>query len=186
MAEDKVISMESAAELVKPGDMLALGGVTLYRRPVAFVRALLLREQPPDNLTLLCFTAGYESDLLVGAGLVRRVRSCYFGLEIFGFAPAFTEAVQAGRLSIIEESEASLALGIRASLHNVGFLPSVAWQGTGMLKLRPDVKTIIDPYSGDTLTAFPAIECNVLVIHALIADRAGNARLNANWALTGS
>ncbi len=178
--EDKLITIEQAAALVKAGDVLALGGVTLYRRPVAFVRALLGRDQPPGDLTLLCFTAGYESDLLVGAGLVRRVRSCYFGLEIFGFAPAFSAAAQAGRIEIVEESEASLSLGIRATLNGVGFLPSNAWQGTDMFKLRPDVRMVIDPYSGQTLTAFPAIGCDVLVVHALLADRSGNARLNAN------
>jgi glutaconate CoA-transferase subunit A len=33
------------------------------------------------------------------------------------------------------------------------------------------------------LTAFPAITCDVAVLHALEADRAGNARLNANWGI---
>ncbi len=52
--EDKLITLDEAARIVKPGDTLALGGVTLYRRPVAFVRALLASEAPPDDLTLLC------------------------------------------------------------------------------------------------------------------------------------
>ena len=81
---------------------------------------------------------------------------------------------------MIEESEASLALGIRAALHGVGALPSHAWQGTDMLNLRTDVKTIVDPYTGEALTAFPSLSCDVAVIHALVADRSGNARLNGN------
>src|SRR5579864_4288699 len=108
MAENKLVSLAEAAALVNSGDTLALGGVTLYRRPVAFVRALLRRNPRPNTLTLLCFTASYESDLLVGAGCVRRVRTCYFGLESFGFAPNFTAAAAAGTLEIVEESEASL------------------------------------------------------------------------------
>ena len=181
MPEDKRLSLSDAAMLVKSGDTLALGGVTLYRRPVAFVRALLRRDPAPTDLTLLCFTAGYESDLLVGAGCVRRVRSCYFGLESFGFAPNFTASANAGTLEITEESEASLALGIRATLHGVGFMAAAAWQGTDMLRLRPDVHTVADPYTGEALTAFPAITCDVAVLHALEADPAGNARFNANW-----
>ena len=35
------------------GKTLALGGTTLYRRPVAFVRALWQREPPPRGLTLV-------------------------------------------------------------------------------------------------------------------------------------
>ena len=179
--EDKRIGWQEAAALLPDGAVLALGGMTLYRRPVAFVRALLQRDPLPRDLTLLCFTAGYESDLLVGAGCVKRVRSCYFGLEIFGFAPMFTEAAQKGKIKIVEESETSLALGIRAALHGTPSALSIAWQQTDMLHVRPDVRSVSDPYNGERLTAFPAISCDVAVIHALAADRAGNARLNANW-----
>jgi glutaconate CoA-transferase subunit A len=174
------LSLGAAADLIHDSSTLALGGMTLYRRPVAFVRALLQRAQRPRNLTLLCFTAGFESDLLVGAGCVSVVRSCYFGLQEFGFAPMFTDAAQKGALRIIEETEASIVMGIRAQMAGVGFMPSLAWQGTDLLKLRPDVKSIADPYTGETLTAFPAIHCDVAVLHALEADQRGNAKLNNN------
>lgn len=179
-AKNLTISLAEAAALVQPGQTLALGGNMLYRRPVAFVAELLRRPAPPTDLTLLCFTAAYESDLLVGAGCVARTRTCYFGLEAFGFAPMFTQAANAGAIQIIEETEASLALGLRAQMGGVSFMPSRAWLGTDLLALRPDVKTITDPYTGETLVAFPAIACDVAVIHALVADRTGNARLNKN------
>ncbi len=177
---DKRMSLSEAAALVQPGQTLGLGGFMLYRRPVAFVLALLGRDDLPRDLTLLAFTAGYESDLLVGAGCIRKTRTCYFGLEAFGFAPRFTAAAQQGAVEIIEETEASLAFGLRATLAGVGFMPSLAWMGTDLLALRPDVKTIRDPYTGEDVVAFPAVHCDVAVIHALVADRAGNARLNKN------
>lgn len=180
---DKRIALEEAAALVRDGDTLALGGMTLYRRPVAFVRALLRQKNPPRNLTLLCFTAGFESDLLVGAGLVKRVRTCYFGLEAFGMAPMFTQAAASGAIEVVEESEASLACGLRATLAGVSFMPSRAWLGSDMFQVRPDVKTIADPYTGRGVTAFPAIACDVAVIHALRADRRGNALLGGNLAV---
>ena len=152
----------------------------LYRRPVAFVYELLRRSPLPTDLTLLCFTAGYESDLLVGAGCISQTRTCYFGLEAFGFAPMFTQAAGNGTLRVIEETEASLAFGIRAQMAGVGFMPSTAWIGTDLLRLRPDVKMITDPYSGEEMVAFPAIPCDVAVIHALVADKRGNACLNKN------
>jgi glutaconate CoA-transferase subunit A len=177
---DLRISLAEAAGLVQSGQTLALGGNMLYRRPVAFVFELLRRPEPPVDLTLLCFTAAYESDLLVGAGCVGQTRTCYFGLEAFGFAPMFTQAAGKGSLRVIEETEASLAFGIRAQLAGVGFMPSRAWIGTDLLALRPDVKTVTDPYSGEELVAFPALGCDVAVIHALVADKRGNARLNKN------
>jgi glutaconate CoA-transferase subunit A len=160
-----------------------MGGMTLYRRPVAFVRALLQRESPPRDLTLLCFTAGFESDLLVGAGLVKQTRTCYFGMESFGLAPMFTQRATAGTLKVIEETESSLAFGLRATLAGVGFMPGRGWLGTDMLKVRPDVHVITDPYTGEDVVAFPAITCDVAVIHTLRADQEGNAVLGGNRAV---
>ena len=180
MVIDKTTSLAAATDLVYDNDTIGLGGMTLYRRPVAFVRALIQRQHPPQNLTLLAFTAGLAGDMLVGAGLVSRTRTCYFGLETFGLAPMFTQAAGQGQITIVEESEASIANGLRAQMAGVGFMPSRAWQGTDMFRVRPDVQRLADPYSGDTLTAFPAIGCDVAVIHVLKADRSGNGRLGGN------
>jgi glutaconate CoA-transferase, subunit A len=174
------MALTQAAEIIQDGQTIALGGMTMYRRPVAFVRALLRRDPRPQDLTLLCFTAGYESDLLVGAGCVRTMRSVYFGLEAFGLAPMFTTAAQRGEVHILEETEASIVMGMRARMGGVGFMPSLAWIGTDLPRLRPDVKTIVDPYTGEELTAFPAINLDVAILHGLEADRHGNVKLNYN------
>lgn len=179
------MSLQESVSLLPDGDAcLGLGGFTLYRRPMAFTLALLTALGPSDVhrvLTLLTFTAGLESDILVGAGLISRVRTCYFGLEAFGLAPRFTQAAGDGSLEVVEETEASLALGLRAGLSGVGFMPSHAWQGTDLPRLRPDVKEVSDPYTGEILTAFPAIHCDLAVIHALRADYEGNADIGQNW-----
>jgi glutaconate CoA-transferase, subunit A len=178
-----MISLEEAAARVPSGCTLAIGGMTLYRRPMAFVRALLQRFRKtgePRQLTLLAFTAGLESDLLVGSGMVTRVRTCYFGLEIFGLAPMFTYFANRGEIEVIEETEASLAFGLRAQMAGIGFMPGRGWLGTDLPRLRPDVRTIVDPYSGEELMAFPAIRPDVAVIHALQADEQGNALIGDN------
>jgi glutaconate CoA-transferase subunit A len=180
---NKQMSIEHAASLVESGDILALGGMTLYRRPMSFIRSLLHRYRTthePDNLTLFAFTAGIESDLLVGSGMIARTRTCYFGLEIFGLAPMFTYFANRGMIQVIEETEASLAFGLRAQMAGINFMPGRGWLGTDLPDLRPDVRTIIDPYSGEELMAFPAIEPDVAVIHALRADSEGNAQIGKN------
>lgn len=180
---NKVITLEEAAASVTSGSMLALGGMTLYRRPMAFTRALLKRYRQtgePHDLTLLAFTAGLESDLLLGAGMVSRVRSCYFGFEIFGLAPMFTYLANRGEIEIVEESEASIAFGLKAQMAGIGFMPGRAWLGTDLPLLRPDIRTVIDPYSGEELMAFPAIRPDVTVIHALVSDPEGNAQIGTN------
>jgi glutaconate CoA-transferase subunit A len=184
MTTDKRIPLSETPALVKPRDQLGLGGMTLYRRPMAFVRELLKYSNSNFySLTLVACTGSYESDLLVGAGLIKKVRTCYFGLESFGLAPMFTQAANKGAIEVIEETEASLAFGLKAKLSEVGFMPGRGWIGTDLLKLRPDVKTIVDPYTGETLVAFPAMACDVAVIHALKADRLGNAIIGRNQAM---
>lgn len=177
----KVIPLQETPALVQKGNTLALGGMTLYRRPVAFVQELIQHSKSKAlDLTLLAFTASYESDLLVGAGLVKRIRTCYFGLEAFGLAPMFTQAANLQDIEISEETEASLGFGLRAALADVGFMPGRGWLGTDLPKLRPDVKTVEDPYTGEILIAFPAIPVDVAVIHALQADPYGNAIIGGN------
>ena len=180
---NKLVLLDQAAAQVHSGDTLALGGMTLYRRPMAFIRALIRRylgQGEPKGLTLLAFTAGLESDLLVGAGAIARVRTCYFGLEVFGLAPMFTYCSNHGEIEIIEETEASLAFGLRAQMANVGFMPGRGWLGTDLPRLRPDVHTVVDPYSGEELVAFPSIRPDVAAIHALRADPDGNAQIGGN------
>jgi glutaconate CoA-transferase subunit A len=134
----------------------------------------------PEKISLLAFTAGMECDLLVGSGMVSEVRTCYFGLEIFGLAPMFTYLANRGMIKVIEETEASISFGLRAQMAGVGFMPGRGWIGTDLPKLRPDVKTINDPYSGELLMAFPAIRPDITVIHAHCADIAGNAQIGLN------
>lgn len=175
---DKRVSLDRALEGVRDGCTLAVGGMTLYRRPVRLVLELLKRE--PRDLTLLAFTAGIECDILVGSGCVARTRTCYFGLEAFGFAPSFTALATAGKLRVVEETEATLAAGLRASLAQVGFMPVRGIRGTDILKARPDLKSVVCPYSGEELLAVPAIRPDVALIHAVQCDPEGNAVLVGN------
>jgi len=62
----------------------------------------------------------------------------------------------------------------------INFMPGRGWLGTDLPKLRPDVQTVTDPYSGEVLMAFPAIKPDVAVIHALKADLDGNAQIGDN------
>lgn len=162
-----IVSLSEAAALIPDGATVALGGMTLYRRPVALIRELLRRR--PKHLTLIGMTGGFEADLLVGAGCVDRCRTCYFGLEIFGFAPMYT--ARAGDLDIVEETEATICGGFRGST-SVRTLV-----GTDLLKVRPDIRV-----EGD-LVHYPAIEVDVALLHALEADPDGNVRFEGNLSI---
>ncbi len=179
---DKRNSLHDAiAASVRDGAMLALGGMALYRSPVAAAAEIV--RQGFRQLTLLDYVAGFEGDMLVGAGCVASVRSCYFGLDVVGLAPMYRSAVEQGRVTVIEETEATVAYGLRAARAGIDFMPARTFSGTDMLSVRPDLALVGSPYSDDVYVAIPALVPDVAIVHAWLADAAGNAVLRSEYCL---
>ncbi|HEY0294532.1 MAG TPA: CoA-transferase [Bordetella sp.] len=182
MNADKRLALGEAAALVRDGDTVALGGMTLYRRPVA--AALALAAAGRRDLEIVTLTGGVETDLLIGAGCVRRLRSCYTGLEVAGFAPHFTRGVQDGTLELVEETEYTLSYAVQAAAMRVPFLPMRgSFLQTDIPRVRPDLKVFACPVSGQDLVAVPALRVDVAILHAPAADRHGNCNLQGQLAL---
>lgn len=172
----KLMTLVEAARLVRDGDTIGIGGMTLYRKPMAFVRELA--RGGATNLTLLGFTSSFEAELLAAAGVLGTIRTCYFGLEFLGLAPRLRRATEEGRIKIIEETEYTIAVGLQAALMSVPYLPSRDCEiGTDFFRIRPDLKRAPCPVTGEMLTWFPAVAPRVAVIHVPMADEKGNAWL---------
>lgn len=179
---NKQLPLREAIAVVRPGTHLALGGMTLYRRPVA--AALAIAAAGVRELELVTLTGGIETDLLIGAGCVRSLRSCYTGLEIVGLAPHFTRAAQAGSIKVVEETEYTLSYAVQAGAMRLPFLPLLGTLlQTEIGSVRPDLRPFACPVSGQTLLAVPALRVDVAIIHAAAADRFGNANLAGQLAL---
>jgi glutaconate CoA-transferase, subunit A len=176
------LSLQDALAPVTHGTRMAVGGMTLYRRPVG--AAMALARAGIRDLDVLTLTAGIETDLLIGAGCVRVLRSCYTGLEIAGLAPHYTRAARAGTLEVVEETEYTLSLAVQAGAMRVPFLPMLDTLGaTGIHRSRPDLKRFACPLTGDSLVAVPALRADVALIHAAAADEDGNCWLPGQLAL---
>lgn len=124
-----------------------------------------------------------EIDMLIAGGCASEVRSCFVGMEIFGMAPHFRKAVESGSITISEESEATIALGLRASYLKVPFMPLKGLIGTDMQKVRKDIKQIEDPLgSGTQVMVVPKIDLDVAILHVPYADEFGNGNIaGAVW-----
>ncbi|QAA94601.1 CoA transferase subunit A [Pollutimonas thiosulfatoxidans] len=179
---DKRTDMQTAIALVQDGDRVALGGMTLYRRPVA--AALALAARPKRDLEVVTFTGGIETDLLIGAGCVSTLRSCYTGLEIVGFAPHYTQAAHNGSITLVEETEYTLSYALQAASMRVPFLPMLgSLARTDMLQVRPDLKRFKCPITAEDLIAVPSLALDVAIIHVTAADSAGNCNMQGQLAL---
>lgn len=153
-----------------------LGGMLLSRRPVAFCRSLA--DAGVARLTVIAFTTGVETEVLLEAGSVETIRACYAGLEIYGPAPLFRAAVESGSVSFVDETELTLVAGLQATVLGLDWFPSARGiVGTDYPSLRSDIHVIEDPLGGRELIALPAIAPDIAVIHAPWADDEGNAIL---------
>lgn len=179
---DKRAGLSEALSAVRDGHCVAFGGMTLYRRPVA--AALALAAAGRVNLEIITLTGGLETDLLIGAGCVRRIRSCYTGLEVVGFAPHFTRGVQQGTLELVEETEYTLSYAVQAATMRVPFLPMRGeFLRTDLMKVRQDLKEFECPLTGVALIAVPALHVDVAILHATAADSFGNCHFQGQLAL---
>lgn len=177
---DKRIAISEAVSAISPGSMVAMGGMLTYRRPMA-VAAEIVR-QGIDGLTVFGWTLGIETELLLcQADIVSAVRTSYFGLDLFGIAPAYRRGVEGNKLAVVEETESTLGFGLRAALQGVDFMPARTLLGTDILGVRPDIKVISSPYSADRYPAVPKIVPDVAIIHVPLADFSGNAVLYNNY-----
>ena len=67
---ESYVSLDEAAAAVKDGDTLALGGVTLYRRPLSFVKELL----PTANAAARSYITEFHRGLGIGPSRWRWLR----------------------------------------------------------------------------------------------------------------
>jgi len=180
--KSKLITLDDAiSTYVQDGDLVGFGGLSFWRKPIEACREII--RQDKKDLSLCTFVGGIEIDMLVAAGCASQVRACFVGMEIFGMAPNYRKAVESGSIKISEESEASIALGLRASYLKVPFMPLKGIIGTDMPKVRNDIKQFKDPLGSDTeLMALPKIDLDVAILHVPYADEYGNGNIaGAVW-----
>jgi len=172
---------EVISNFIEDGDLVGLGGLSFWRKPMSAVREII--RQGKKNLTICTFVGGIEVDMLVASNCVSEVRACFVGMEIFGMAPHYRKAVESGLIKVSEESEASIALGLKSSYLKVPFMPLKGMIGTDFPKVRKDIKQFEDPLgSGTQLMALPKIDLDVAILHVPYADEYGNGNITgAVW-----
>ena len=177
MPTSKVMSLsEAVSTYVQDGDLIGTGGLSFWRKPISACREIVKQER--KNLTICTFVGGLDVDMLIGGGCISKVRASFVGMEVFGMAPNYRKAVESGQVIISEESEASIALGLKASYLKVPFMPLKGIIGTDFPKVRDDIKQFEDPLgTGTQLMAFPKIDLDTAIVHVNYCDEYGNANI---------
>jgi len=166
-------TIEDALTPIHDGIMLAVprevAGV-----PMEATRALIRRGVRNLHLVTLP-TSSLQADLLIGAGCVAVLETSAVSLGEFGPAPRFTAAVKSGDIYIKDATCPALHAAFQAAEKGVPFMPLRGIIGSDLLAHRPDWRVIDNPFgTDDPIVVLPAIRPDVALIHAPMADRAGN------------
>lgn len=179
--KDKLVDLDAAVDLVESGDTLTFSGVSMVRKPMAFIAKLI--QSGKKDFTIIDREPGMDFDILIAAGCVKCARAAMVGFELFGLAPNVRRAVQEGEIQFIEETCGAVVNGLRAGAMGLPFLPVKGIIGTDLVELHEKLgnwKIINDPFGGGEIVAVKAIVPDVAVIHVQKADRHGNASLEGS------
>lgn len=168
--------LDDALAAVEDGATVGLGGAVTAGHPMALVRGLVNRGV--RGLTVVAPTGGIDVDLLIAAGCVERVVSSYVGVEgTAAVGPVYRRAVESGEVETVDLDEAHCVMGLRAAGQGLPFLPWRGGVGTSFPQLNPSLVEFDDPVKGEPLLAIPALELDVALLYAEVADGYGNAQV---------
>jgi glutaconate CoA-transferase subunit A len=173
---------EAVAALVHDGDTVALEGFT-HLIPHAAGHEII--RQGRRHLTLARMTPDVVYDQLIGAGCADRLIFSWGGNPGVGSLHRFRDAVEHGwpaPLAIEEHSHAGMAARYVAGASGLPFAVLRGYVGTDLVDHTSTLAPITCPFTGEVLTAVPALTPDVGIIHAQQADHRGNVQL---WGLVG-
>jgi glutaconate CoA-transferase, subunit A len=120
-------------------------------------------------------TSSLQADLLIGAGCVDAIETSAVSLGEIGPAPRFTQAMLAGALRMKDATCPALYAEVQAAEKGVPFMPLRGLVGSDLVRHRTDWRVIDNPFGdNDPIVLLPAIDADVALFHAPMADRAGN------------
>jgi glutaconate CoA-transferase subunit A len=180
MAEVMTLS-EAVAALVHDGDAVALEGFTHL---IPFAAGHELLRQRRQELELIRMTPDILYDQMIGMGAARKLVFSYGGNPGVGSLHRFRDAVEHDwprPIELEEHSHAGMANRYAAGAARMPFAVMRGYVGTDLAPLA-GVASITCPFTGEELTAVPALTPDVAIVHAQEADREGNVQL---WGIPG-
>jgi glutaconate CoA-transferase subunit A len=176
----EVVPLSDAIDrLVHDGDCVALEGFTHL---IPFAAAHEIIRQGRTGLTLVRMTPDLIYDQMIGMGCATKLVFSWGGNPGVGSLHRFRDAVRAGSLEVEEHSHAGMANAYVAGASGLPFAVLRGYRGTDLPSVTSTIKPITCPFTGEELTAVPAMNPDVGIVHAQRADRSGNVQL---WGITG-
>lgn len=173
---NKIIGLSEAVGQIPDGAEIALGGFAITRNPIAFANELI--RQGKKDLNVYEIIGSMDSDMLVGAGLVKTLSYGGGSLDRFGRINRINEAIEKKTVDVREYSGLSISFRFLAGSLGIPYIPTKTLLGTDIIKnlLEKDDSIMVSdsPFDGERLVLLKALQPEYAVIHAPYADEKGN------------
>ncbi|MBB6122966.1 CoA transferase subunit A [Sphingobium subterraneum] len=183
MVDKPVLSMRELVERFVPdGQELMIGGFA-FSDPTALAHELI--RQNRRELYVMKTSGGVLVDMLVGAGLIRRLLSCHVWNSV-GPVPAHCfrrslEGKGGAPFEIEELSYGAFTMGLLAGACDLPFAPTTPLLGTGHFETRtflPDkLGQVMNPFGSEPVSVVAPIKPELGVFHVHRVDALGNAQM---------
>jgi len=178
----KIKSVSEVVRSIPSGSHVALGGFAIARNVVAVVHELI-RQQKRD-LTISQGVVGLDTDLLVGAGLVKRLIMGGGSLDRFGPVHCVNRARETKSLVYEDYTSLSMCFRYLAGALGLSFIPIKSLLASEILERleagsgAEEVKRSKCPFTGEEYVLLKALTPDVSIVHVQVADRDGNCQID--------
>jgi glutaconate CoA-transferase subunit A len=165
---------EAVRRLVRPGHAVALEGFTHL---IPFAAGHEIIRQGIGDLTLIRMTPDLLYDQMIGAGSAARLVFSWGGNPGVGSLHRFRDAVEHGwphPIALEEHSHAAMAHAYAAGAAGMPCAFFRGYRGSDLAAVNPKITFVPCPFTGESLAVVPALRPDVAIVHAQMADRAGN------------
>ncbi|MFX4262229.1 CoA transferase subunit A [Pelotomaculum propionicicum] len=174
---DKRMTLKEAiATFLKDGDTISfsgMGGAQCVAQTHEIIR------QGKKDLTLIGDSPCEAGDMLVGAGVLKRMEIAWCSYAVAGLAYNFRRAIEQeipNRVELVEYSNFTIGLRFLAGALNLPFMATKSLLGSDLPKYNASIKTMDDPYTGEKVALVPAAKPDVAIVHVSRSDKRGNAQ----------
>ncbi|MBS0381863.1 MAG: CoA transferase subunit A [Proteobacteria bacterium] len=177
MAELGFTLSDAISRYVHDGASIALEGFTHL---IPFAAGHEIIRQRIRDLHLIRMTPDIVYDQMIGMGCARKLTFSWGGNPGVGSLHRLRDAVEHAwprPVEINEHSHAGMAAAFTAGASRLPFGVLRGYLGTDLPAHNPNVRRIACPFTGQSVTAVPAINPDVTILHAQRADRAGNVSI---------
>lgn len=168
---------EAVVAEMEPGCTVGFGGLMNSTHAMPIVREII--RQGVDDLHVVGLASGLEVDMLIAAGLVRRLSTPTVSAEtIQAIAPSFRRAAEAGEIEVWDCDEGMIYAALQAAAQRVSFAPWPVGMGASYPEINDGMMQIESPYTGRPVIAIRAIAVDFGFIHTARSDPFGNIQVN--------